>query len=345
MKSGSGSFHGRSKDALRTELHRELFRAEAANLILSRELACLLRRSRDSGMADPILLKGGALAASLYPEIGLRPMGDLDFLVSREELPRWLALAEASSFRRLGPEMGRGLTERVHYHVALTGGTTGNATIEIHFGLIGGETDSRAPETSWFFARTDAWVPPASIDCPPARELEPTANLPYLGAHAMLQHGGAQARMIWFHDIHLVVTARAGRIRWDEVAEAARRFGWGAALSAAFSRTHALFGTQFPADLAGDLLAGSDPTRLRQVRRRSEPSLSRAELVWSDLQSVAFGDRVRWVLAILFPRPEYLRWRYPRAGKLWPACYAYRWARVVWEGARAIAGRFSTESW
>jgi hypothetical protein len=104
------------------------------------------------------------------------------------------------------------------------------------------------------------------------------------------------------------------------------------------SRAQAFFGTQFPADLAGELLASSDPARLRQVQRRSEPSLSRAELVWSDLQSVAFGDRVRWVLAILFPRPEYLRWRYPRAGRFWPACYPYRWARVALEGARAIAG-------
>jgi hypothetical protein len=321
----------------RTELRRELFRAEASNLILYRELAFLLRRSRESGLATPVLLKGGALAASLYPEIGLRPMGDLDLLVPREELPQWLALAEGASFRRAAPEMARGVTERVHYHVAFSGGTTGGAAIEIHFGLIAGESDSRAPETSWFFARTDRWEPPPSIDCPPARELEPTAHLPYLGAHAMLQHGGAQARLIWFHDIHLLVTARADRIRWDEVAEAAGRFGWGPALSAALARARDLFGTDFP-ELADDLLAGADPARLRQVERLNDPSIRPAELVFRDLQSVAFRDRIRWALAILFPRPQYLRWRYPRAGMFWPACYPYRWARAVWEGARAIMG-------
>jgi hypothetical protein len=321
----------------RADLHRELFRAEAANLILYRGLASLLRRTRDAGLAAPVLLKGAALAASLYPEIGLRPMSDLDILVPRKELPGWLALAEEASFRRLAPEMSRGLTERVHYHVALTGGATGDATIEIHFGLIGGETDSRAPETSWFFERTEAWLPPESLDCPKARELEPTANLPYLGAHAMLQHGGAQARMIWFYDIHLLLLERADRIRWDEVAEAARRFGWGAALSAALFRAQTLFGSRFPTEPVDDLLAASDPARLRQVRRRSDPKMSRAELVFGDLQSVAFRDRIRWALAILVPRPEYLRWRYPGAGRLWLACYPYRWARVLWEGARAIA--------
>jgi hypothetical protein len=321
----------------RTELRRELFRAEASNLILYRELASLLRRSHEEGLHAPVLLKGGALATSLYPEIGLRPMSDLDLLVSREELPRWLALAEEESFHRVSPEMGRGLTERVHYHVALSGGTTGGASIEIHFGLLAGETDARAPETSWFFARTEPWRPPAPVDGPPARALEPTAHLPYLGAHAMLQHGGAQARMIWFHDIHLLVTAHAGRIRWDEVVEASRRFGWGAALSAALTRARALFGTDFPIELTDHLIAGADPDRLLQVRRRSEPSMSRAELVWSELQSVRFRHRLLWALAILFPRPEYLRWRYPGAGRFWPACYPYRWARVVWEGAHAVA--------
>ena len=329
----------------RNLLRSELYRAEASNLILYRELGRLLERSAGSGLNPPVLLKGGALASSLYEEIGHRPMGDIDVFIPREDLDRWLELAGKASFRRLSPEMSPGLDRAIHYHVALAGGTESEASIEIHYGLIAGESDWRAPDPRWFLERTEQWRPPPSVLATSSsssfkgRQLDPTAHLLYLSAHAMLQHGGASARMIWFYDIHLLLSRWGGRVRWSEALEQARVLQWDAALAAALERSRALFRTPLPAGLLEEL-AVEPPHRgargAREVRRRRDPGRRRADVVWSELRSVGIGRGFLWALGILFPRPEYMRWRYPQAGRLWPTFYPVRWARVLWEGSRAL---------
>jgi hypothetical protein len=326
----------------RNLLRSELYRAEASNLILYRELGRLLERSAGSGLNPPVLLKGGALASSLYEEIGHRPMGDIDVFIPREDLDRWLELAGKASFRRLSPEMSPGLDRAIHYHVALAGGTESEAAIEIHYGLIAGESDWRAPDPRWFLERTEEWRPPPSVlstSSSPARQLDPTAHLLYLSAHAMLQHGGASARMIWFYDIHLLLSRWGGRVRWREALEQARVLQWDAALGAALERSRALFRTPLPAGLLEEL-AVEPPHRgargAREVRRRRDPGRRLADVVWSELRSVGIGRGFLWALGILFPRPQYMRWRYPEAGRFWPTFYPVRWARVLWEGSRAL---------
>jgi hypothetical protein len=326
----------------RNLLRSELYRAEASNLILYRELGRLLERSAGSGLSPPVLLKGGALASSLYDEVGHRPMGDIDVLVPREDLDRWLELAGKASFRRLSPEMSPGLDRAIHYHVALGGGTESEATIEIHYGLIAGESDWRAPDPRWFLERTDEWRPPPSASSTSSfkgRQLDPTAHLLYLSAHAMLQHGGASARMIWFYDIHLLLSRWGGRVRWSEALEQARVLQWDAALAAALERSRALFRTPLPPGLLEEL-AVEPPHRgargAREVRRRRDPGRRLADVVWSELRSVGIGRGFLWALGILFPRPQYMRWRYPEAGRFWPTFYPVRWARVLWEGSRAL---------
>src|SRR3989304_6451529 len=78
------------------------------------------------------------------------------------------------------------------------------------------------------------------------RQLDPTAHLLYLSAHAMLQHGGASARMIWFYDIHLLLSRWGGRVRWSEALEQARVLQWDAALAAALGRSRPLLRTDPP---------------------------------------------------------------------------------------------------
>ena len=331
----------RLPQAERNLLRSELYRAEASNLILYRELGRLLELCAGSGLNPPVLLKGAALASSLYEEIGHRPMGDIDVLVPREELERWLEIASRASFRRPSPEMSPGLDGAIHYHVALVGGTDSEAMIEIHYGLIAGESDWRAPDPRWFLDRTDEWRPPPSISSGSSfkgRQLDPTAHLLYLSAHAMLQHGGASARMIWFYDIHLLISRWGGRIRWSEALGQARVFHWDAALAAALERSRALFRTPLPPGLLEELEVEPSERGAREVRRRRDPNRSRADVVWSELRSVGIGRGFLWALGILFPRPEYMRWRYPKAGRFWPAFYPIRWARVLRDGSRALLG-------
>jgi Uncharacterised nucleotidyltransferase len=318
------------------QLRGELYRTEALSLTLYRELARLVEGSASRGLSPPVLLKGGAIAATLYEQIGLRPMSDLDVLVPRHELEAWLRRAREAGFTRLSPEMARGLTQRIHYQVALAGGDHGDVMIELHFGLVAGPSDWRSPDAPWFLERSEPLHLPPELSCPAMRQLLPGPHLLYLAAHAMLQHGGAQARLVWLHDVHLLVSTLPARIEWESVVQRARELRWDSALFAALTRSHELFGTSIPETAMVALEPPSGGAGSNRVRRLSDPAMSRAELVWSELASVSVGDRLRWAFAILFPRPDYMKWRYPLAGVLWPALYPYRWGRVLWEGSRAL---------
>jgi hypothetical protein len=143
--------------------------------------------------------------------------------------------------------------------------------------------------------------------------------------------------MIWFYDLHLLISRR--RIRWAELLERAKSLRWEPALGAALARSRALFETVLPDGLVEELEVHPREERAREVRRRSDPDRSRAEIVWSELRSVGVGHGLLWALGILFPRREYMKWRYPEAGRLWPAFYPVRWARVLREGSRALLER------
>jgi hypothetical protein len=67
----------------------------ARNLVLQKELASLLSELNEQGITV-IVLKGAALLGSIYGDISLRPMNDLDILVR----PEHLGLAEAIALRR-----------------------------------------------------------------------------------------------------------------------------------------------------------------------------------------------------------------------------------------------------
>jgi hypothetical protein len=142
--------------------------------------------------------------------------------------------------------------------------------------------------------------------------------------------------MIWFYDIHLLLSRWGGRVRWSEALEQARVLQWDAALAAALERSRALFRTDLPDGLLEKLEVEPAERGASEVRRRRDPGHGRADVVWNELRSVGIGRGFLWALGILFPRPEYMRWRYPQAGRLWPALYPLRWARVLWEGSRAL---------
>jgi hypothetical protein len=67
----------------------------ARNLVLQKELSCLLSELNEQGI-PVIVLKGAALMGNIYNDISLRVMNDLDILIR----PEHLDLAEAIALRR-----------------------------------------------------------------------------------------------------------------------------------------------------------------------------------------------------------------------------------------------------
>ena len=85
------------------------------NILLFDELKKVLADFREEGL-EVILLKGAALAKTVYADIGMRPMGDLDILIKRADLPQAEQRLSALGYVFHGknpPEWWR----KHHYHI------------------------------------------------------------------------------------------------------------------------------------------------------------------------------------------------------------------------------------
>ena len=315
-------------DGARKKLRSELYNTSACNLVLYRELARLL----EGAPGRVVILKGAALATSVYDDPALRPMSDVDVLVRREDLALWTRHVTDLGYERASPEMAKGLSEAVHYHVAFRGGPHRDTVIEIHWSLIGGDGDWRTPDIDWFWGQTEPWHPPpeASAGCE-ASQLTPAARLLYLSAHAMLQHGGAAARLVWLYDIHRVLERDGARLSWPAIVERARALEWDAAVAEALERAEGLFHAPVPPGVSEALRTSAAARSRAHVAEKADSRTSRGELVWRELTCLDWFGRIRLGLAIVFPSPTYLKWRYPRTARLWPLAYFYRWTVVAAE--------------
>lgn len=294
-----------------------------------------------------IVLKGAALATTLYPNIALRPLGDVDLLVPEDRLSEAVARLKTMGYVEPIPEMAAGLNTLAGHHIHLQGGQDIHLAVDLHWTLIGSEHDWRSPSLPWFWTQTEEWrQPPALITQhairstqyqPSILTLTPTANLLYLAAHLMLQHGSAQARLLWFYEIHLLIQRQAAQIDWGELARRAREFRWSPALHAALQGVHERFDTPIPSGLLETLAADGDADAWRLVRRKAGSLQTRAMQTWTTATALDWQARRRLALALVLPCPAYMRWRYkPRPAWLWPLYYPYRWLDILREGLSTL---------
>jgi len=336
----------------------------ASNLTAYRELARILESFNGSLPIRAIVLKGAALAATLYPSIALRPFTDLDILVPRDRLTEAVSALRSLGYTDITHELSPGLN-RVLGHAAAFArshvGPNGSESrgivfpIEIHWNLVGGDNHWYTPTLTWFWEQArEATL----LNCR-TRILSPTAHLLYLAAHLMLQHGAARARLIWFYDLDLLIRRAGQAIEWDPLVNCAREFHWVPALAAALHGTRERFQTPVPEAVLGELClqrrttrpiphAGGGENELEAdlkaarrsahlVKRKSAPLQTRATSTWAVLSSLDNRTRFKLALGYLFPTPTYVRWRYdPRPAWLWPLCYPYRWLDIAMEGLTTL---------
>ncbi|MCZ7567438.1 MAG: nucleotidyltransferase family protein [Ardenticatenaceae bacterium] len=104
-----------------------------------------------------IVLKGAALATTLYPCIALRPLSDVDLLVPRQHLGTAVAAMQSLGYCEVYLEMSPGLNQVAGHHVLLQGGARRGVAVELHWSLVAGESDWRSPSLDWFWEQTESW--------------------------------------------------------------------------------------------------------------------------------------------------------------------------------------------
>ena len=162
----------------------------------------------------PILfLKGAALAHMLYPEPGLRPMSDLDLLVSRQDLTQAYDLLQDLGYH--GAVYGNDIEKSRHLppiNQEINGFSIG---IELHYALL---QDSNG--RPWF-EMNNLTSAPLSFQLPAAGcalSLGREDMLFHLCQHAFFNNSGFDSmRLMWVADIVNFANRFAAEINWQKV--------------------------------------------------------------------------------------------------------------------------------
>jgi len=283
-----------------------------------------------------VALKGACFALTIYPNIGLRPLGDLDLLIPAGKMDSALAIARGLGFGQSYPEAAPGLNDLLSHEVLLQ---KDGLFLELHHSLVADRAYVYAVPVDWFWSQTEPLQAPGGL-----LMLSPTAQVLYAAAHAMLQHGGHSAPLRWFYDLDRLLAVYAGRLDWTLLLSQAREFEWTSALAAALEQACELFETPLPPRVRLSL-AGVVDRHQPLVALKQLPPATHILLESRKLRSLTWPARIRLFLALLAPSPAYMRWRYRlRYDFLLPYAYLRRWLGIAADGLRTLLAAIKPKS-
>ncbi|MFL6280558.1 MAG: nucleotidyltransferase family protein [Vicinamibacterales bacterium] len=305
-------------DEVRRELERRARVAAARELVRAREIACVLD-SLASRRVFPIILKGAALAYTIYDSPALRPHVDTDLLVAREHI----AIVRDVLTRRdyVEPPMTDGELVFSQFQMARVDRFGTGHVFDIHWRI----------STQTLFADLLTYDELLN-DAVGVPELGAHARTP-CGAHALLlacihpvMHHRNTERLIWFCDIDFLVRCLsdeelrrfAGLAVTKQVAAICAR-----QLSIATERFHTPVASHVT-DMLTRASAGEPTTVYLRPHRRWH-----WELFWNIRNHRRWNDRLRLVREVFFPNARYMLEAYrlgSRGALLLPALYVHRCA-------------------
>lgn len=307
-------------ESLRVALTRHAGQAVAVEMMRAVELREALEALARQEL-PVLLLKGAALAYTLYPEPHLRSRCDTDLLLpSRDEAERAWRVLQTLGYQRPGAVRGDLISHELCCYKAGHGGLS--HALDVHWRW---SNAALFAERLTFAELAAADVPVPALG-PRARSLGPAHALLLACVHRFVSLGGGIAdRLIWLYDLHLLVQ-RFTEEHWQPfVTLAEERALCGPCLDGLGSAQQ-WFATVLPDEVLSRLRAGADregfdPRQFRP-RWRYEWQTFRA------LPSTAL--RLRWLGQHLFPATGYIHSQYDVRHPLrLPWFYGVRFVRGI----------------
>jgi len=202
---------------------------------------------------DTLMLKGLSLATLYYPDVGARPMVDLDLLVPRRSALD--AIAVLSQKLDPGTERPMELVE-VQHGMPLT--DPAGREVDLHWYSIW----RSAPDDDFWQAAV-----PVELGEAPTKALSPPDMLLQVCAHGATWHRTPMIR--WIADAVMVLRARPD-LDWDRFVTQARKRQLTRTLSGALEHLRAAFDAPVPGDVLRALRESNQSLRERLTTRAAD---------------------------------------------------------------------------
>ncbi len=274
-----------------------------------RMIACLRR----AGIPH-IVIKGLALAYSLYAQPWMRPRSDTDLLVRERDIPRLDALFRAEGYALLPHVRGEVTLPQRHYHRVEASGFRHNW--DLHWRLTASHVLADAPRDG------ELWAGARPLEAIGGAEVPAWPHALMIACVHRLAHHHDDPRLIWLWDIRLLLEAMSpGDIStFERLARSAPAPAAACGRSLAVARDAC--GAQVPPVL-GPLLAAasaSNPAAFLWSGSRRQ-----ATYLFGELRAMPGARRRRALREHLLPSPASMRERYPSVPRaLLPLLYPWR---------------------
>ena len=267
---------------------------------------------------SPVLLKGGALAYTIYPDASLRPRSDNDVLVGADQAGGVQAVLERLGYERSLQISGDLIMSQLMY--LRTDERAIRYQFDVHWKIS--NALAYADRLSYDEIRADAVSMPR-LD---SRALAPSAvhSLAVACVHRIAHHADTDD-LLWLYDIHLLARSLT-EAEWRRALALAEAKQLCAVLLRGIERAGSAIGQSAP----GHVIQRLSELSSREPAAPLLGSPTRTiDLVLTDLRALPSSRaRLQLLAEHLIPSASYMRRAYPRCpATLLPLAYAYRIVR------------------
>ena len=291
---------------LRQEFVKASKAGVAHDLLRAHYLKQLIGRLSELGIPC-ILLKGEALAASMYGQPGVRTRSDIDLFIRIQDI-----LVVRQTMLELGYRIASPVYKSHQFTVVRPGDESLNIRFDIHWRMLNAPRFARV--LSFEEAYRGSLVHPGVS---PARILDQQDALMLACLHRFGNERHDRDRLIWLYDIHLLVSAMstndltvfAAKAVQDNIQESC---------SDALEKSRQCFATDVPNGVLSTLRLPARPESFKAYF-----SYSQLALLIDDIWLLpGVRSRFEFLREFLIPPADYLLNRYGKEGWYWiPALY------------------------
>jgi hypothetical protein len=308
-------------------LDQQLREHTVREAILGVELTNTLDALAHAGL-PALLMKGTALAYTLYPTPTVRRRGDTDLLVRGADRDRVTSVLTGLGFQRQNHLQGEHVGHQALFRKNDAFGVTHD--LDVHWKI------NNRP----LFADMLTWddLEPSAVPVPAlgahARALGTVHALTLACVHPVAHHGDMPAELRWIYDIHLLASAIPETDVESWVA-LVRRLALGAVCAHGLNLAREDFGS----NLSPRLRHAFDDIGAEPSARYLTAGPWIGDVRLSDLRTTPGTlPKMRLIREVVLPTPAYMREAYGVSSAIWlPPLYVYRIMRGCWRLAGRVA--------
>ena len=214
-----------------------------------------------------IVLKGAALVACYLADRSLRPMDDIDILVSEERVANAIAVLTAMNLQPKGVSPRYLTLSSVRSSVPGWEFLGPDQNIDLHWKVLHLDQRPEADDRFWQAHRE------ASLDGMPIRVLDPADQLIHIFAHAAQRYAAAAAEQ-WPADAILVIR-RSTDLCFERLVSQADQHGLSATMAEGLDFLAQEFNVRVPKAAISRMRSAASWTERAEIRLRAEPPKTR----------------------------------------------------------------------